>query len=70
MNDQSVASLSARANVLARHKGANHPDTIDARRAHTEAAIAADIKRRLADAPPLTEAQQDRLAALIRGGGR
>ena len=32
--------------------------------------LADDIKRRLADAPPLTDAQKDRLAALIRGGGR
>ena len=58
----------SRIGVLAKHKGAAHPETLAARRdlraAHLEAAIA----RATAEAPPLTDEQVERLAALLRGG--
>ncbi|MGO8608763.1 hypothetical protein ACC848_37970 [Rhizobium johnstonii] len=63
-------TLANRSNALERHKGAGHPDTIDAKRAHAAAAIAEEIERRLASVPPLTEAQVARLSGLLRGASR
>lgn len=65
-----ATSLGARVAVSTRFKGATHPDTLAARQAHAAAAIEDEIQRRLAVAPPLTEAQVDRLAALLRGAQR
>jgi len=65
-----IHKAAAKAGLSSRWRGPDHPETLDARRELLTAQIAADIERRLADAPRLTEAQQDLLAALIRGGGR
>ena len=65
-----ATSLGARVAVSTRLKGANHPDTLAARQAHAAAAIEDEIERRLAAAPPLSDEQVDRLAALHRGAQR
>lgn len=70
MATPTVASLSARANVLSRHKGREHPDTVEARRLHAAADLERHIARVIEAAPPLTDAQVDRLTALLRGGAR
>lgn len=47
------------------------PEKIDAaRRAVTEAVLAKHIADALAAAPPLTDEQRGRLAALLRGGAQ
>lgn len=61
--------LSARNRVaaLSRSRSANDPDLIDARRDLAEAKITAAIERAVADAPPLTSEQRDRLHRIIDG---
>lgn len=43
-------------------------DAVAARRELAEARIEEYVTRILADAPPLTDSQRDRLAGLLRGG--
>jgi hypothetical protein len=64
------ASASIRArnkhNVLSRHRGPADPATVEARR-ELKATVAEDYIRELVDqAPPLTPAQRDKLASLLR----
>lgn len=59
----------ARVASLTRSRPADDPDLIDARRKLRTERCADYIKRTVAAAPPLTPAQRDRLAALLRGGG-
>ena len=57
--------------VLARRTrevGADHPTVADARRDFRAARLAAYIEKVVAQAPPLTNEQRDRLALLLRGG--
>lgn len=65
-------SLSARGRVaaLSRSRTADDPELIDARRDLAEAKITAAIERVVADAPPLTIEQRDRLHRIIDGGAR
>lgn len=57
----------ARVASLTRSRTANDPELVDARR-NMRAARAEDYIRKLVDsAPPLTDAQRDRLAVLLRG---
>lgn len=44
-------------------------DVTEARRAHATAKLADYIRKTVDEAPPLTDAQRDRLASLLRGGG-
>ena len=56
----------ARLNALQRHRAADDPEIVTARR-DLRAARAADYVRKLVDgAPPLTDEQRDRLAVLLR----
>lgn len=59
----------ARANVLHRHRPAGHPELIDARREAAAATLADYVSAIVTDAPPLTDAQRDRIAALLRPAG-
>jgi hypothetical protein len=60
-----------RVNALASRRNADDPVLVDARRDHAAAKLEAAITRIVADAPPLTTEQADRLAGiLIRGGAR
>lgn len=59
--------------ITTRHRGADHPETVDARVAliearaqEADAALREHIRRLVDSAPPLTEAQRARLAALLR----
>ena len=54
--------------LATRDKGAEHPETIDARRNLAEAKIAAYIRRTVEKSPPLSAEQRDRLASLLRTG--
>lgn len=62
----SVASARNRHNVLLRYRSADDPIVVDARRELRVAKLADYIKRTVAEAPPLTSEQRDRLAALLR----
>lgn len=57
----------ARVGLSTRYKGRAHPDTVAARAALVTEQLAADIERRLQDAPPLTDDQAERLARMLRG---
>lgn len=63
-----VLQLAAQAGLSKRYKGADHPDTIAARRALKTAQIADDIGRRLAGEVSLTDEQVIELTSLLRGG--
>lgn len=65
-----AAHEGARIAALTRHKGADHPDTIDAKRDHAAAAIADEIGRRLAADISLTDPQIAELTALLHGAAR
>ncbi len=54
--------------ALTRSRAADDPELIDARRAHAAERLAEFIEETVAKAPPLTDAQRDRLAGLLRGG--
>jgi hypothetical protein len=63
-------SHAGRTAVLTRHRGADDPATIEARR-DLKAASAEQYIRGLVDAAPrLSSEQRDRLATLLRPGGR
>lgn len=65
----SISVLSARARLGAATRF--HPDTAhDARRDLAAAKIEQYVERALADAPPLTDDQLDRVGTLLRLGGR
>lgn len=58
----------ARVAALSRSRTADDPEFTDARRDLAAENLAAYIARIVADAPPLTPAQRDRLALLLGGG--
>lgn len=63
----------ARYASLTRSRSADDPDLLDARRNLRALKLEEYIKEQVAAAPPLTEAQRDRLAVLLRpakGGAR
>jgi hypothetical protein len=63
-----VRTADARAAALTRHRGAQHQSTLEARRDAEALRLEDYIKRVVDAAPPLTPAQRDRLALLLRGG--
>lgn len=65
-----VPKASAQVALSTRYKGADAPETQDARRVLAEAKIAAAIEKAVAAAPPLTADQRDRLHRIIDGGAR
>lgn len=71
----STALLRERGRVasLTRSRPADDPELIEARRNLRAEKLAEYVARVVAEAPPLTDAQRDRIAALLRpagGGGR
>jgi hypothetical protein len=60
----------ARVAALSRSREADDPELVGARRDLAAANIEAAIERYVASAPPLTEEQADRIAALLRGSTR
>ncbi|WP_298942687.1 hypothetical protein [uncultured Microbacterium sp.] len=61
----SIASARGRIGGLVRDRRADDPELIDARRDLAAEKIAAYIARVVAEAPPLTDTQRSRLAALL-----
>ena len=59
-------ALRGRVASLSRSRPATDPDLIDARRDLAAAKLDAYVKKVVAEAPPLTGAQRDRIAALLR----
>lgn len=59
-------ALRGRVASLSRSRSANDPDLIEARRALAAEKLAAYVSKTVADAPPLTSAQRDRIASLLR----
>lgn len=57
----------ARVGALSRSRSANDPELLQARRELREAMLAEHIAKAVAEAPPLTDEQRDRLATLLRG---
>lgn len=57
----------ARVASLSRSRNANDPELLQARRNLREAKLAEHIAKAVAEAPPLTDEQRDRLATLLRG---
>lgn len=66
MSSPRVRRERAKVAALARHRPPNDPDAIDARRDLAAANIEAYVRRVVDAAPPLTDSQRDRLAALLR----
>ncbi|APE15702.1 hypothetical protein BOH72_11210 [Mycobacterium sp. WY10] len=48
--------------------GPDHPKTIEARRNFRAEKLADHVRKVVAEAPPLTQEQRDRIAAILRGG--
>lgn len=63
-----VASHRARVASLSRSRRSDDPELVKARRDLFAAKLEAHIERTLAEAPPLTEEQRDRLAGIFTGG--
>lgn len=59
-------ALRGRVASLSRSRSADDPDLIEARRALAAEKLAAYVAKTVAEAPPLTSAQRDRIAALLR----
>jgi hypothetical protein len=64
----SFAHQRARVASLTRSRKPDDPELVDARRNMRTERLADYIKRTVDAAPPLTAAQRDRLALLLRGG--
>jgi hypothetical protein len=60
----------ARYAALTRSRPADDPDLIDARRNLRAARLEDAIRAAVAAAPPLTDEQRTRLAAILRGSGQ
>lgn len=61
-----AVSARQRLNVLRRWRTDDDPAVLEAERDHAAESIAAHVARVVAQAPPLTPAQRDRIAALLR----
>jgi hypothetical protein len=66
--EPTVLQRRARHNALLRYRGPDDPDVQAANRDLRAARLADHITRVVAEAPPLTAEQLDRLAVLLRGG--
>lgn len=58
----------ARVAALVRHKPADAPEVAEARRDLRAARLADYVRRVIDEAPPLTDDQRRRIAALLQGG--
>jgi len=58
----------ARVASLTRSRPADDPDLVDARQKLKAERLAEHVTKVVAQAPPLTPAQRDRIAVLLRGG--
>lgn len=58
----------ARVASLSRSRSEDDPELLDARRRLKAERLATHVERALADAPPLTDAQRERIARLLVGG--
>lgn len=58
----------ARIAALSRERSSNDPELVEARRNLRAARLAEHIEKVVAQAPPITDAQRDRLAVLLYGG--
>ncbi len=63
-----VAHARARHAGLSRGRAADDPEVICAKRDLKAARLAEYVRRVVAEAPPLTPDQRDRIALLLRGG--
>lgn len=61
------ATQRARVAALVRHRGADDPAVLEAKRELAAENIASYVERVVAGAPPLTPEQRDRIAALLGG---
>ncbi|MGV0695861.1 hypothetical protein [Mycobacterium paraintracellulare] len=68
--DGAVNQRRAKYAALIRHRSADDPDVLDAKRDLVAEGLRVHIERVLASAPPLTAEQRDRIAAILRSGGR
>ena len=55
---------------LSRDRAPDDPDLINARRNMRAERLAEHVAKVVAQAPPLTAAQRDRIAVLLRGGAK
>ncbi len=64
---RAVYAERGRVAALSRSRTPDDPELVEARRALADELLAARIARLVAEAPPLTPEQRDRLAGLLRG---
>lgn len=63
----SIRTTRARVAALTKHHPNGSPTLTGARRDHAAEKLAEYVERTVAEAPPLTPAQRDRIAVLLRG---
>ncbi len=68
MSEQKWTHHRARVAALSRDRAPNDPDLQGARRDLRASMLAEHVAKVVAKAPPLTPAQRDRIAVLLRGG--
>lgn len=59
-------NLRAKCAILARHRGPDAPETIEAGRDYRAEVLAEHVRKVVDTFPPLTAEQRDRIAALLR----
>lgn len=59
----------ARVASLTRSRTPDDPELVDARRNLRAERLAEHVRKVVAEAPPLSDEQRDRIAAILRGGG-
>lgn len=62
-----IAPVRGTYGIRKRRLGESHPATQDAKRDMVAMSIETFVERKLADAPPLTDEQVERIATLLRG---
>lgn len=67
--DQARRHERARIASLTRSRQPDDPELVDARRNLAALRLEECVRKTVADAPPLTAEQRDRIAAILRGGG-
>lgn len=68
-SNSAVNQRRAKHAALTRHRPADDPDVLDAKRDLAAEVLRVHIERVIAAAPPLTDEQRDRIAAILRSGG-
>ena len=64
-----VAHYRARIGALSRDRASDDPELVKARQDLKALCLEEHIRRVVAEAPPLTDEQRDRIASLLRAGG-